>query len=270
MQMKKCFIDGDSIIYRLALKDITLEQAQKYYGNIIKQIGRDCSTSVALKGDGNFRYEIDADYKGKRKGAKDPIFKERRQALTEYAYSLGHFKSDNCEADDVVSIWAQEAIDAKEDYVIAHIDKDIDMVEGWHYNYNKKTLYHVSELQGYYNMCIQMLTGDSTDNIKGIVGIGPKKAEKLLEDKDQMLDKVQEAWQTAHPEDWEKRLETCWNLLYMRRTWDGFKRLNLEDTIREKLESSEKSNGLDTLPESCYNAPELNESPTDYEKDELL
>ena len=107
------------------------------------------------------------------------------------------------------------------------------MVEGWHYNFTKETLYYIDAEEGWYRMCIQMLTGDSTDNIQGLKGIGPKKAEKLLADvaKADMLAKVQEAWQEHHPDDWHDRLEVCWNLLYMRRTWDGFKRLTIEDTL---------------------------------------
>mgnify|MGYP003626200012 FL=1 len=148
----KCFIDADSIIYRIALKDITLDLAKKYYDEEIENIGWDtCSSdiAVAVKGENNFRYNIEENYKGKRKRKEektedtDPKLTERRKDLNEYAYSLGHFKSDNCEADDVVSIWAQEALDAKEHFVIAHIDKDIDMIEGWHYNFNKETLYYV-------------------------------------------------------------------------------------------------------------------------------
>ena len=239
----KCFIDADSLIYRIALKEITLETAKKYYDEAIETIGWDtCSSeiAVAVKGTGNFRYAIAEDYKAKRKPkdgqeeeAPDLEFIERRKALNEYAYSLGHFKADQCEADDVVSIWAQEALDAKEHFVIAHIDKDIDMVEGWHYNFTKETFYHIDEDEGCYKMCLQMLTGDSTDNIQGLVGIGPKKAEKILKDvpKPKMLDKVEEAWQEAHPEDWQERLEVCWNLIYMRRDWEGFRRLNLRETL---------------------------------------
>ena len=234
----KCFIDADSIIYRIALKtDISLKKAMEYYDRAIEEIQWEtCSgrVYVALKGEGNFRYDIEPDYKGQRKVSNvDEAVVERRKDLNEYAYSLGHFKSDNCEADDVVSIWAQQSLDAKEHYVIAHIDKDIDMVEGWHYNFTKETLYYICKDQGYRKMCLQMLTGDSTDNIQGLVGIGPKKAEKLLADVPQpdMLDKVREAWEEAHPEDWQDRLEVCWNLLYMRRNWDGFRRLTLEDTL---------------------------------------
>ena len=233
-----CFVDADSIIYRIALKtDISLKKAMEYYDRAIEEIQWEtCSGKVfvALKGEGNFRYDIEPDYKGQRKVSTiDEAIVERRKDLNEYAYSLGHFKSDNCEADDVVSIWAQQALDAGVHFVIAHIDKDIDMVEGWHYNFTKETLYYICKDQGYRKMCLQMLTGDSTDNIQGLVGIGPKKAEKLLADVPQpdMLDKVREAWEEAHPEDWQDRLEVCWNLLYMRRDWDGFKRLTIEDTL---------------------------------------
>ena len=234
----QCFIDADSIIYRIALKtDISLKKAMEYYDRAIEEIQWEtCSGKVfvALKGEGNFRYDIEPDYKGQRKVSTiDEAVVERRKDLNEYAYSLGHFKSDNCEADDVVSIWAQQALDAGVHFVIAHIDKDIDMVEGWHYNFTKETLYYICKDQGYRKMCLQMLTGDSTDNIQGLVGIGPKKAEKLLVDVPTagMLAKVQEAWQEAHPEDWQDRLEVCWNLLYMRRDWGGFRRLTIEDTL---------------------------------------
>ena len=237
----KCFIDADSIVYRIALKtDISLKKAMEYYDRAIEEIQWEtCSgrVYVALKGEGNFRYDIEPDYKGQRKVSNvDEAVVERRKDLNEYAYSLGHFKSDNCEADDVVSIWAQQSLDAKEHYVIAHIDKDIDMVEGWHYNFTKETLYYICKDQGYRKMCLQMLTGDSTDNIQGLVGIGPKKAEKLLDDVPQpdMLDKVREAWEEAHPEDWQDRLEVCWNLLYMRRNWDGFRRLTLEEVFENE------------------------------------
>ena len=236
----KCLIDADSLIYRIAMKGISLETAKKYYDEEIEKIGWDtCSSEVfvAVKGSGNFRYEIAEDYKNNRKqqGEKDPDprLTKRRKAINEYAYSLGHHKSDGCEADDIVSIWAQEALDAEEHFVIAHIDKDIDMVEGWHYNYNKKTLYHTSKEQGHYRMCLQMLTGDSTDKIQGIVGVGIKTAEKLLDEVPavEMIGKVQEAWEKAHPDDWNERLEVCWNLLYMRRNWDSFHRLTIKDEL---------------------------------------
>ena len=237
MPFQKCFIDADSIIYRIAVTSDSVAQAKKYYDKAIEDIVWDTASDegvVAVKGVGNFRFQVAEDYKGQRGTSKvDPNVLKIRKAVTEYAWSLGHFKSDNCEADDVVSIWAQEAMEAGVHYVIAHIDKDIDMVEGWHYNFTKKKLYYIDEHEGFYKMCIQMLTGDATDHIQGLKGIGPKKAEKLLADvpTGKLLEVVREAWKDKHPEDWHDRLEVCWNLLYMRRTWDGFRRLTIEETL---------------------------------------
>lgn len=239
----KCFIDIDSVIYRIALKDISLDTAKKYYDKEIENIewvtGCD-EAQVALKGKGNFRYDIAEDYKGQRKIADKgedprPEVTKRRKELNKYAYSLGHFKSDNCEADDVVSIWATEALAEGSNYVIAHIDKDIDMVEGWHYNFSKENFYYISEDEGYYKMCMQMLTGDATDNIQGLKNVGPKTAAKLLDvPKDEMFSVVKATWEERHPEDWEDRLEVCWNLIYMRRDWDSFRRLSLEEVFNDE------------------------------------
>ena len=54
------------------------------------------------------------------------------------------------------------------------------MVPGHHYNPTKKEKYWISEEEGIRNFYKQILTGDTVDNIKGLKGIGPKKAEKIL------------------------------------------------------------------------------------------
>ena len=240
MEYDKCFIDADSIIFRIAVTTDSITQAKSYFDKALDAIMRDTGSIkgyVAVKGKGNFRYGISEDYKGNRSKTEiDPKVTERRNAVTEYAWETGCFKSDNCEADDIVSIWAQEAYEAGEHYVIAHIDKDIDMVPGWHYNFNKKTQYFIDGDQGHYKMCIQMLTGDSTDNIHGLKGIGPKKAEKILKDvptKD-MIETVANTWRDHYPRDWKPKLETCFNLLYMRRNWDGFRRLTIEEVFKNE------------------------------------
>jgi 5'-3' exonuclease len=240
-EFDKCFIDADSIIFKIAVTSDSITQAKSAFDKALDTIMRDTQSTkgyVAVKGIGNFRYQIAEDYKGNRKNAKpmEPKVIEIRQKLTEYAWETGCFKSDDCEADDIVSIWAQEAFDAGESYVIAHIDKDIDMVPGWHYGFNKKVTYFIDGDTGHYKMCIQMLTGDSTDHIMGIKGIGPKKAEKILLNvpTSDMLRVVGETWRDHHPRDWEDKLEVCWNLLYMRRDWNGFRRLTLEEIFGDE------------------------------------
>ena len=80
------------------------------------------------------------------------------------------------EADDYCSIRARESKYA----VIATIDKDLDSVPGWHYNYQKKRYYHVSAEDADDMEWIQTLTGDSTDNIPGIHRLGPVAAGKFV------------------------------------------------------------------------------------------
>ena len=66
--------------------------------------------------------------------------------------------------------------------IICTIDKDLDMIPGWHYNWNHYRIYHVSRWEAQQHFWTQMLTGDAGDNIKGINRVGPKKADKILKD----------------------------------------------------------------------------------------
>ena len=65
---------------------------------------------------------------------------------------------------------------------MVHIDKDLNQLRGWHYNYRKKEKYFVSEEEGLRAFYLQILVGDRVDNIIGLKGIGPVKAEKIIKD----------------------------------------------------------------------------------------
>jgi 5'-3' exonuclease len=80
------------------------------------------------------------------------------------------------EADDYLGI------NQNESSIICSIDKDLLQVPGKHYNFVKKEFYEVDEETGFRNFYTQLLTGDTSDNIKGIAGIGPVKAKKALAD----------------------------------------------------------------------------------------
>jgi len=86
---------------------------------------------------------------------------------------------DGQEADDEVSI--QQTLSDQGKSVIVSIDKDLMMVEGYHYNPNKDALTKVTKLEGLRWFYEQLLQGDSTDNIPGLKGIGKVTAKKLLE-----------------------------------------------------------------------------------------
>ena len=88
-------------------------------------------------------------------------------------------------ADDAIAI---EATKFGDDSIIVSLDKDFDQVQGWHYNFVKKDKYYITADEGLYNFYCQFLVGDRIDNIIGVKGIGPKKAEKLLAGKDRARD----------------------------------------------------------------------------------
>ena len=85
--------------------------------------------------------------------------------------------SEGEEADDAVAIAS-----TKGNYWIVHVDKDLDQLPGWHYNPVKDEEYYVTEFEGLYSFYKQILTGDRVDNIEGLRGIGPVKADKILKD----------------------------------------------------------------------------------------
>jgi DNA polymerase-1 len=68
-----------------------------------------------------------------------------------------------------------------EETIICTIDKDLLMIPGQHYNFVKDEFKTVGYLDGLKHFYMQCLQGDRSDNIKGIPGIGLKKAERILE-----------------------------------------------------------------------------------------
>lgn len=132
---------------------------------------------LCLTGKTNFRKAIalpSYPYKGNRKQDKPLLHAElKRYALEE----LGGVIIEGFEADDHMAHLAIE-----KGYGIATIDKDLSMVEGWHYNWNKDKLFMVSPEQGWQFFYRQMLTGDATDNIPGLYKLtGTKATKKYME-----------------------------------------------------------------------------------------
>lgn len=141
-----------------------------------------------ITGTTNYRYDIakTVPYKGNRKDLARP---KHYEALREHLMRRhGAILTEGEEADDTVSI---ESVKHLDKCWIVHVDKDLDQLQGWHYNPVKDEKYYVNEFEAYKSFCIQLLTGDRTDNIPGLQGIGPKKADKALKDaktKEQLLE----------------------------------------------------------------------------------
>jgi len=173
-------IDADIICYRVgfASEDVEEKYCLARVTELIHEIvytELKCDDYKAyITGKGNFRNEIAVTepYKGNRKDAKRPVHYE---AIRHHLQRLGAELVEGQEADDAVAIEA-----STNGGWIVSIDKDLDQVPGWHYNFVKKEEYYVEEFEGLKNFYSQILTGDRIDNIIGLKGIGPVKAAKIL------------------------------------------------------------------------------------------
>jgi hypothetical protein len=166
-----------------------------------------------LTGKNNFRnqYAVTVPYKGNRTSEKPVHYHLLREYLS---LSWGATINEGIEADDMLAIRATELGDES---IIVTLDKDLNQVEGWHYNFVKKTKYFVDKDEGLLNFYKQFLTGDVVDNIKGVKGIGEAKADKLLRDKTEA-----EMWGIIVEKLGEDRALENGHLLYMLRTRDDF------------------------------------------------
>lgn len=215
-------IDGDIIVYRagFATKEgepvenawfTTKRQLEK----IIDSFDRGLEYRLFLTGEGNYRDEVATilPYKGNRKDSKKPIY---YQEIRDYMTKWWRAEIVNGrEADDALGC-AQQA----DKTCIVSIDKDLLMIPGWHYNWVKDKHFHISELQGCKNFYLQLLTGDRTDNIPGIKGIGPKRAEKALKGcrtKEDMERVVVGMYKKEFGRYWQEAMEEIGKLLWIQR-----------------------------------------------------
>ena len=174
---------------------------------------------IAVKGPNNFRDIVFADYKMQRKNkpVKDvnPIVPELREMMLSRRLAIA---ADGREADDYLRIWAHEARMAGDPYIVISIDKDLDCIPGMHYNPNKDTVYHVNELDARRFEYQQVLSGDGTDFIPGVMGVGPKKAKQRVAEASS-LEELQEIAVRSHAciykEDWEQFLRINFKLIHL-------------------------------------------------------
>lgn len=178
-------IDSDSLLYRAGF--VANEEGQEALAcwqldKMILDFGGPGDVFY-ISGSENFRYKIYPEYKGNRKGLKRPI---HLAALREHIVTRwgAQVSSDGREADDDVSIAAYK----HPDMLICHIDKDLNMIPGDHWNYVTKEYYSVSPLQAMRNFYIQLIMGDKADNIPGYDGKMRVKVPKFLEPLMQELD----------------------------------------------------------------------------------
>ena len=180
-------VDSDTPIWSTAFvsEDVDLSIAKSRLDVCIQNIldASGCSEYMLfVSGGNNFRKEIDPSYKANRTQA-DP---KHREALR--LHLLDKWQAVECkgyEADDGCGVHQKQDGST----IICGIDKDLLQIPGRHYQWpivrkgvvvNPGGFKEISVEDGWRNLFTQVLTGDTSDNIKGVNGIGPKKAAKLL------------------------------------------------------------------------------------------
>ena len=194
-------IDGDSIPYIIGYNNqntpvdepnVVATQTNEFVESILEDAGVD--EYIGFLGNSGYTFRHMSTiagyqegtsklYKGNR-GGKSPHWYMQWGGVTnaQLRHKWGfHLVPSYIEADDAVSIVAHACRKANEDYVIIGNDKDLHQVPGKHYNFKTGKKEDIDEDRAAFLKYKQVLMGDTTDNIEGIPGIGPKKAEKILE-----------------------------------------------------------------------------------------
>jgi len=202
MTEKLFLIDGTALVYRSyfafiknPLINTKGQNTSAIYGIIssfIKLIERYSPRHIAISFDRKeptFRHELSIDYKANRP-PMPPDMISQLEPIKEFFKLIGvkEFSCPGYEADDVLATLAEKFRD-KYEVIIVSGDKDFCQLVNdsvMLYDPFKETTTLKDDvivkygLKPEYFVDYLALTGDSADNIPGVSGIGPKKAEELL------------------------------------------------------------------------------------------
>lgn len=190
----KALIDADIVAYRVACtlaeddaEDFVFARTEDLVDSILVNTEA-TEYRLFLTGKDNFRYTLYPEYKAHRPKEK-PFWLEKIREYLKATFNAEVI--DGQEADDAMGI------NQTGDTIICSIDKDLLMIPGRHYNFVKDEFITQSDFDAIKHFYMQCLQGDRADNIKGIPGIGPKKAERILAEcytEKELFDAVRDAY----------------------------------------------------------------------------
>ncbi len=198
--------DGNALIHRAfhALPPLTVSRTgeminavQGFASMLLKVLNEIRPTHWAIAFDRpspTFRHEKFADYKAQRPKAPEELVSQiKRVHQLVDAFRLPSFEIDGYEADDVLATLSQQASQQGIDTVIVTGDNDVLQVVSPavgvlspRRTFSDTVLYNEAKVEEKYGVPpqkltdLKALTGDPSDNIPGVAGIGDKTAAKLL------------------------------------------------------------------------------------------
>lgn len=197
MQKVTLLIDGDVVVYKATAAvevetqwddDLwTLhsnpEQAKEIIDHQVEFFTDKLGASdviFAFSDSHNFRKDIYPLYKNNRAGKRKPVaFKDVKQWVTD---KWPTYVRPGLEGDDILGILSTSEKIIKGQSIIISVDKDFKTIPGYFWNPDKdeEPTFISSEDADRYHL-YQTLIGDTTDGYPGCPGIGPVKAEKILD-----------------------------------------------------------------------------------------
>lgn len=207
MGHKLLLIDGHNLLFRtfygiparIPGKDgYSIHGVVGFIGTLLKTLTRFAPTHLAVIFDsetGSFRHEADEKYKGDRLAAQaerdDPFSQLPLIYRTLDHLGWKHTDTPGFEADDVIAAYAQR-FGGEIDVLILSTDSDLLQLIGpgvsvYYPSGKASMLYGPAEVVAKYGVTpqnipdLKALTGDHSDNLVGVPGIGPKTACSLIQ-----------------------------------------------------------------------------------------
>tara|TARA_Y100000590_G_C15695279_1_gene1004886 strand:+ start:374 stop:1111 length:738 start_codon:yes stop_codon:yes gene_type:complete len=154
------------------------DKVNEYLKNISKNFNAK-KVYIFLSDTNNFRKQIYPEYKLNRINRRKPtVLYELKRYLFEEHEAISE---PRLEADDLMGIFATDP-KIKGNKIIISIDKDLKTIPG-QISKDLETVEKITKKKAQYNHAFQTLCGDASDNFPGCPGIGPVKAEKILDTK---------------------------------------------------------------------------------------
>ena len=205
MADKFLIIDGSSLIHRafFALPPLTNRKGQhtgavygflRMFHKLLQDVQPRWVAAAFDKSRKTFRNKLFADYKGQRKPTP-PELKEQFPLCMEVLQSMGipALELDDYEADDIIGTFAKKVDPAVEVYIVTGDRDELQLIDGrTRVMYTKKGISDIKlfdeaafaeDYEGLGPLQLidlKGLMGDTSDNIPGVPGVGPKTALKLI------------------------------------------------------------------------------------------
>lgn len=251
-------IDGDIVRYRTGFASndvseaIACVRANETMEQILRAVNADqYRVYLSDSKENNFRYKLYPRYKESREKQAKPVHHE---ALKDFLIQeWGARVTPNQEADDALGIDQTDSWENShhvEPTVICSIDKDLLQVPGLHYNWVKnetKEQTYIEGLRCFYEQC---LSGDRTDDVFGIQGIGAVKSKRALagcQTAEEMIEVVRGMWMD------DEALLMTGRLLWVRRYPEEMWSFTTPD-MEQELQSSQMTQ-KDQDPSSGHGTP---------------